>query len=338
MLFSNLKLAFMKKTLHYLLLAVCFSFVTHINALAQHIYPGDFIGDTTTFNFAKNDSLSHRMSFGTYAIDTTNMEIWEIGNTVKSFFTSDTTTIRGIMTDTTHSYPVNANSSFTLRIIPTGFNIYFSFWHKYQTAARHDGGIVEFSADGGITWQNMLGDCNGDSMFTERSILTDNFYGRNDTLLSGEPAFSGISSGWQLSKFQFFTTLPIRLSGGGPGCLNDTETLVRFRFKSDSIPDSLDGWIISSIKVELDLYSGVSTINKSQTLKVFPNPSIDGVFNFPALEDEGKYSMEIFNAVGDKVYTGSYKHDVNLSSHARGVYFYKVGNGIDYYSGTISDK
>ena len=180
-----------------------------------------------------------------------------------------------------------------------------------------------------------MGDCNGDSTYDPQSILTDNFYGRNDTLVSGEPAFSGTSSGWQISKFQFFAAMPERRTGGGPSCINGDEMLVRFRFKSDSTVDSMAGWIISSITIKQDYYSGIPTINKSQTLKVFPNPSIDGVFHFPALDNEEKYSMEIYNAMGNKIYTGNYLHDVDLSKYADGLYFYKVSNGAGYYRGQL---
>ncbi|HXS35279.1 MAG TPA: T9SS type A sorting domain-containing protein [Flavipsychrobacter sp.] len=332
----------MKKTLHYLLFVISFCSL-HFNAYAQSIFHGYEVMDTTVFNFNKIDSLNHYITSGgyyyypvTFIVDTTGMNLWEIGATVKPFF-ADSSPIKAIMTDTLHNYPINANSSFVLKLSPAGDNNIISFWHKYQTTAGHDGGIVEFSADNGVTWQNILGDCNGDSMFSTPTILTNNFYGKNDTLLSGEAAFSGTSGGWQLSQFQFFNFIPVRLSGSS-SCINDSEMLIRFRFKSDSIPDSLDGWIISKIELELDAYSGVPTISKPQSLKVFPNPSIDGIFHFPALDNEGKYSMEIFNAVGDKIYTGNYLRDVNLSNNARGIYFYKVGNGTQYYRGTISDE
>jgi len=108
--------------------------------------------DSFSFTFASNDPLHNYRGYtiDTSHSDSTNTALWEIGNTYKYFF-SDTDTVRGIMTDTLNEYPLNANSWFTIGFFQQS-NVIISFWHKYQTNAGKDGGIVEFSVDSGNTW------------------------------------------------------------------------------------------------------------------------------------------------------------------------------------------
>jgi len=291
--------------------------------------------DSFSFTFASNDSLHNYRGYiiDTSRNDSTNTALWEIGNTSKYFF-SDTDTVRGIMTDTINEYPVNANSWFTIKLFQqTG--VIVSFWHKYQTSAGHDGGIVEFSLDTGLTWQNMLGDCNVDSSFGNLpGVLTANFYGVYDTLLSGEQAFSGTSNGWIKSQFQFMPPPPEKLSGGQQSCFLHN-IIVRFRFKSDSIPDTLDGWIIGRINIEQDTYLGSVAKVKKSFLNIYPNPSFDASFDFPFLASEQNYRIEIINAMGARVLNLPYTHNINLRTFAKGLYFYKVSDGTEYYSGSL---
>jgi len=180
----------------------------------------------------------------------------------------------------------------------------------------------------------MLGDCYED-YWSNPGVLTNNFYGVNDTLSSGEQAFSGSSNGWIKSQFQFFGGDPEKLSGGQQGCFF-SDIIVRFRFKSDSIPDTLDGWLIGGINIEQDTYyaGSVSKVAKS-SLNIYPNPSSDGSFNFPTLAEAKNYRIEIMNAMGARVLNVPYTHNVNLNTLAKGLYFYRVSDGTEYYSGSL---
>ncbi len=326
----------MKKLLPLLFIFISIASLKN-NAIAQiGVIHGISPVDSFAFTFAANDSLHHNLGFGDLSIDTshldsTNTALWEIGNTSKYFF-SDTDTARGIMTDTLNEYPVNANSWFTIKYFQES-GVIISFWHKYQTSEGHDGGIVEFSIDSGLTWQNMLGDCNEDSSWGA-GVHTANFYGKYDTLLSGEQAFSGTSNGWIKSQFQFFPPPFVKPNGGQQPCYLGDIT-VRFRFKSDSIPDTLDGWIIGRINIEQDTYVGsVAKVTKS-SLNIYPNPSSDAGFNFPALDEEKKYRIEISNVLGARVLNVPYTHHINLSTLPKALYFYRVSDGTEYYSGQL---
>lgn len=308
---------------------------------AQHIIDG-YPMDSTSYTFEVGDSLTRRV-FDRYApcvitLDTTDTHLWQIGKTHKPFFTDSTDTTYAIMTDTANVYPINANDWFVLKMIHPPFNMIIDFWHKYQTTAGHDGGIVEFSIDSGTTWQNVLGNCHVDSTdFGSSGINTDNFYGKSDTLLTGEQAFSGISNGWQYSRIQFFTGLPIRKTGGGTSCSWISANIyLRFRFESDSVADSLDGWIIDNIKIEQDHYEGaVRSVARTLDSRIYPNPSTDGIFNFPPLDNEQNCNIEITNALGQSVISIPYCHKINLQNYPNGVYFYRITNGSEYYSGHL---
>lgn len=268
--------------------------------------------------------------------DTAGIPLWQIGRTHKSFFTTDTTAI-SMMTDTLHPYHTHANNWFVLKI-RNGMNIIVDFWHKYQTDSTHAGGIVEFSTDHGSTWQNVLGNCNIDGSMGQ-GILTDNFYSSHDTLHTGEPAFTGTSGGASLySRFQFFIGLPVKTASGTGCTLVSVDTFyTRFRFVSDTATDTLAGWDIDSIKIEADHYNGgaVALVNKGNMLHVFPNPSYDGSFIFPALVAENQFDIEVYNALGTRIKKMPYAHSLSLKGYPSGIYFYKVSDGTEYYSGQL---
>lgn len=344
----------MKQNLFFLVFIVSV-FVSNL-ATAQ-VQGGFPLLDSSTFTFTPGDSLmrignySNSGLFGMYVpdtihidtthADTTNTRLWQIGNTQKTFF-ADSTHATGIMTDTLNNYPVNANSWFTLKYLMSR-GIKVSFWHKYQTTAGHDGGMVEFSLDSGITWQNVLGDCNNDSAYTipyRAYVLTTNFYNNNDTLLTGEHAFSGISNGWVESQFQFYLLLIAYKTNRGLdsscGLTSSSMIQVRFRFKSDATPDSLNGWIIGKINIEEESYfESVPNIYKPANLKIYPNPSSDAIFNFPVLDMQQSYTIEILNNLGISIINTAYKNQINLSVYPKGLYFYRVTNGKEYYSGKL---
>ena len=226
----------MKKLL-FLVVFVVSVFCNRNDARGQ-IHYGISIIDTFTFTFGTTDSLSNffypigLIKIDTAHIDSNNTYLWQIGNTSKLFF-ADSGSVRGIMTDTISHYPINANSWFVLRSFPVSNEI-ISFRHKYQTQAGRDGGIVEFSIDSGQSWYDVLCNSNPDSMGDIFSVFTDNFYGTNDTLSSGERAFSGMSSGWIESKIQFHISVPQvkKLTGGNMSCslkVNSIIDIIPFR-------------------------------------------------------------------------------------------------------------
>ena len=313
----------MKRTLLYIFTFASLLFSV-LKAEAQ-VFDG-YPADSTTISFT--DTMSN------YIADTSTVPLWQIGHSYKTFFGVDSTGVTTIMTDTLNPYPVNSNNWFVMKI-PDYLNVIVDFWHKFQTDSGHDGGAVEFSVDSGMTWQNVKGDCNADGTGAWPGVLTDNFYSAIDTITSGEPSFSGIQNSLLHSRVQFFTALPERTTGGAGCSFWASSIYLRFRFVSDSVADSLAGWIIDSIEIEADNYPGlVRTVNKS-SLTVYPNPSADGTFNFPVLFDEELCRTVVYDAMGRQVVSMPYAHALDMDGYAKGVYIYKVSDGVNYYMGQL---
>ena len=240
----------------------------HISARAQNVIYGEIM-DNITIRFNEG-------SVANYFPDTSSSPLWQIGNTTKYFFSSAGSTI-GIMTDTLHPYPVNANNSFIITVSNVLTSI-ISVWHRYQTDSLHAGGIIEFSVDSGLTRQNVQGLCNRDSTSGSacNGTYTNNFYSPHDTLFSGEPGLTGVS-GNKYSRFEFY-----KFFACSSDCnFGSAAIYIRFRFISDATPDTLAGWMIDSIKIEHEAFESISKLSKLQSLKAFPNPSYDGAYTFP---------------------------------------------------------
>jgi hypothetical protein len=306
----------MEKLLLLFLLAPVF-------ANGQFSYDGPYF-DSTTFTFSTTDTLTHHLFiFGTstVTIDTSSTSLWQIGKTLKPVFSNGITSVRGIMTDTLHHYPANANGFFVLKI-SSAVNCIVDFWHKYQTDSLHAGGIVEFSTDS-ATWLNIAA-CPG--------IDTQNFYTPMDTLHSGQPAFTGTSNGEQLSRFQLMNCHALRTTA--TACFPDVgyglaPIYIRFRFVSDTTIDSLSGWMIDSIKiVYTGCGEGISNVASAKFLTIFPNPAT----TFLTISSANRITnIAISNLLGQEVYSHPYdspQAEVDVADLAAGIYLIRV-NGTE---------
>jgi hypothetical protein len=296
------------------------------SASAQIIYPNDYILDSTVFTFSKEDSLIHFLTNSSLCwncdtpaikIDTSLAVLWQIGNTLKPIFSNDTVAERGIMTDTLNPYPKNANDFFILKMDHSASNFIVDFWHKYEIDSFHAGGIIEFSTDTGATWMNIVR-CN------YVNALTQNFYSQTDTIFSGEPAFTGISKGEQLSRFQFINCEAFRTTVTNCGTISATyqnSVFFRFRFVSDSTNDSLSGWMIDSIKIENPGCIGaVAEVSQQQSQPIFPNPAND---ELTIQNDMYPCSVSIINIMGQTIktlQTNKQQETINVSNIPPGVY------------------
>lgn len=293
------------------------------------IYPGDGTIGSATFTFADGDSLSKTINstggVGNVMIDTSLCTLWQIGSTVK-MFSIDTVPAKGIMTDTLHPYPANANDFFVLHM-DKPVNAIVNIWHRYNTDSLHAGGIVEFSTDSGATWVNIV-ECLG--------IRQENFYGITDTLLTGEPAFTGNSNGQRLSRFQFWPMIPIRTSStlcSIPAHYWSMRMDVRFRFKSDTTIDTLAGWKIDSIRIDIPHFtSKVKSVDEIAELQVYPDPVTS---NLTISATEQINYIVITNLLGQTVYTGNCKGnttDIDVSNLTNGLYFIRVLGANNYHA------
>jgi hypothetical protein len=106
---------------------------------------------------------------------------------------------------------------------------------------------------------------------------------------------------------------------------------------SDTTADTLAGWEIDSIKIENDNYGGggVRELAHPQALKVFPNPSYTGVFYFPELINDNDRRIQVYDAIGRRILEMPYPHKLDMGQYPKGLYFYKVSDGTEYYCGQL---
>jgi hypothetical protein len=112
---------------------------------------------------------------------------------------------------------------------------------------------------------------------------------------------------------------------------------VRFRFVSDSVPDSMAGWFIDSIRVKIHPggIGAVSDVSAYNQLAVSPNPSFSGIFTFPVLQQQEQLTITVTDVLGRVVLSKHYTQHVDLSNQPVGMYFYYVTDVRHYYTGKL---
>lgn len=251
-------------------------------------------------------------------IDNDSTNIWQIGVPQKMIFDSAATFPNAILTDTINYYPTNNTSSFQFTIIPwTNWGILAIQWkQKLDMDEGLDGGKIEFSVDSGATWQNA---------FNNPHVY--NFYGfqlaNYDTLPNGDFVFSGTDSIWRDIWLCYdMTWLSINKS-----------ITVRFTFTSDSIDNSMEGWMIDNMLAHITTIHTVSEVKSEKYLNVYPNPSSDIIYietqkiqDFHIIEQ-----MVLVNALGqivDEWKNIPTKFFINSRKYSNGLYYLKVKTNI----------
>jgi extracellular elastinolytic metalloproteinase len=163
--------------------------------------------------------------------------------------------------------------------------IEIAFYHRYQTQGNFDGGVVEYSFNGGSTWTD-----------AGRDFIENGYPGsisnNSGTAIAGQRAFSGTSD-IQFDTSGFIQSI-IALSPGD----NDSLSL-RFRFVTNASTGGggINGWYIDNILIKQ--YSGLT--NQTRV-------TIDGTF-----EDSSYYSVQTEIFPGDMLYV-----DQSASGHSNG--------------------
>ena len=259
-------------------------------------------------------------------LDTSSSNIWQIGRPQKIIFDSAATLPNAIVTDTIHNYPANNISRFTTKTYNQ-----FIFWgvlafrwkQKLDMDTAHAGGIVEFSIDSGTTWQNAF-----------NNPYVYNFYGflpaNMDTLNTGEFAFSGTDSSWR----DIWLCFDLSWLSFSPDTLR-----FRFTFKSDSLSNDKEGWVIDNMMAHHTMIHTVKETEQKNYLNVYPNPATNRVHiqaqkitEFHIIE-----KMELVDPLGrviDKWTNIPTKFWFDTDKYNDGMYFLKVKTNIQ--SETIS--
>lgn len=250
----------------------------------------------------------------------TASNIWQIGKPHKTIFNMAATEPNAIVTDTLNKYPSNNTSSFTFHVDLSNFfgNIIATRWKQKLDMDKHnDGGIVEFSIDNGVTWQN-----------TFNNPIIHNFYGYNydnkDTLSSGQYAFSGTDSTWRDIWFCVYRF------GNSPSSID-----YRFTFKSDGINNQKEGWMIDNLFVTQTMMHIVKENEKSKYLTVYPTAT-QGTVNIEASKIQDNHVIESVRLFGiDGRMVEEFKPDpsnfsINISHLPNGIYYLMVNTNLQH--------
>ncbi len=189
-------------------------------------------------------------------LDTTISGIWQIGPPQKIIFESASTVPNVLITDTVNTYPDSLNSSAWF-MLPENMlyagAIAIQWNQKLDLDTNMDGGLIEFSSDSGLTWENAFYNSN-----------VYNFYGwdipNEGALPAGDPCFTGTDSTWKniwlCFSYDYLQTI--------------NSLSIRFRIVSDSVETNQEGWMIDNLMVQETWFHPVAEQSKPSNFKVYP--------------------------------------------------------------------
>lgn len=239
------------------------------------------------------DSCDFDSSCSMIVIDSSAGNIWQIATPAKPFFDTASSPPNAILTDSVNPYATNNNSTFEWHVANgTGLSLVVEFKHKLQTDSAVDGGYIEVSYDHGTSWKNVITE---DTATNIAEFNMENMYGHTDYLANGEAGFSGTigdTSTWVTTKLQWIWAWPVKKAW--------VDTLyLRFHFYSDSVQDSLDGWMIDDlVESYTELGGSIDEGIGKIPMKVFPNPAQEIAiveFENPRREE---LELQIFDYMG----------------------------------------
>ncbi len=214
-------------------------------------------------------------------------KFWHYGTPSKSILNGAYSGSKAWITQASGTYKPLANSYlYTPPLFIEGQSCYkFSFWHWYETEYNFDGGNVEFSLDGGTSWQ-VLGSAQDTTWYNTPYV---------QALDAIHPGFSGSSGSWIYSYKDFKV-------------FSDAYVQFRFRFGSTATMQD-EGWMIDDLCLErISLWCNQvgSQELKSQTgsIKLFPNPASKALhLKFERISNpSAPLSIQIINSIGAVVY------------------------------------
>lgn len=199
-------------------------------------------------------------------------------------------------TNLTGNYGVREQSALIspVFVIEPDTSYELSFMHNFDTEQFHDGGNIELSLDGGLTW-TVLGFAN------EQNWYNTEFVTSLDII---KPGWTNVSNGWDSASYVFrFDTAADRV-------------VIRYRFESDYAIQS-KGWAVDNFCLKMSskphqFVVGDEEFNPSPNSFVgtlSPNPTSD-VTNLPIFVAQAKsIHVNVVNVIGQEVYNSKYNLD-----------------------------
>jgi hypothetical protein len=235
--------------------------------------------------------------------------LWVRGESQKTILTHNG---KVMITDSVYTYPNGSNASFEIhwpawQQYP--FSLILGFHHSMDSDSLLDGGIIEVSRDYGLSWTNVIEDQ------TNMLFLSNELYTNTDTLFTGEKGFSGTFVD-RFTEIEWVWMFPIKDI--------PTDTMYyRFRFISDTMDNTKEGWMISDITFSYaDLGSGIEEVSLFD-FSFAPNPSNGQI----QLNSSFDIQKAIVSDVNGHVFTlelDETKKVLNNSGLSKGIYFLQL--------------
>ena len=232
---------------------------------------------------------------------------WQVGKPHKTVFTSGYYGSRSMVTDTTHPYTSIDTSVFYVKAprllsppLPMPFLCGIQFYYQLDLDSACLAGI-DFSADSGHTWKNVLTDATGYFSWP----------------LGSAPDMHHSTTGWQNFSVGFFGFVSTTTDSG----------IFRFTFVSDSNVSGKDGWIIDGMQFQYYAEGVATTTEANNTVSIFPNPAGSTI---TIKSTEAINTVAVTDAVGRVMYTGSQATgnvNLNLAGYPAGLYLVSI-NGV----------
>lgn len=248
----------------------------------------------------------------TIEYDTSSSNIWQRGMPQKAIFNLAATTPNALTTDTLKNYPENNESIFSFTITDNwSFGIYALQWQQKLDidTLGNDYAKLEFSIDGGNTWENPFDNPN-----------VYNFYGFDANNIGvddqGDSVFIGTDTNWR--------NIWICFSNSFIG-----ELRMKYTFHSDSIPSPHEGWMVDNFISDITYIHTVKEIEQVEYVKVSPNPTQDRVHIQVKPENEYQIieKMSLIDSNGKVLKIWEHipiKYFIELKEYPKGVYFLDI--------------
>jgi hypothetical protein len=194
-----------------------------------------------------------------FAAVSTASESWELGTPVAPFITGTHSGANAWEIDLDAQYQNNSNEYLYTPFFDFSniSNVELRFWQWYHTENFYDGGRVEYSTDGGISW-TILG--------IPFDPLATSWYNQSYLQSSGLPGWCGTGGGYFQSKYNLamFDNYP-------------TPVQFRYVFTSDNSSfSSVDGWAIDDFELFVPIDAATNTITFGNTSPL-PMPGTNNV-------------------------------------------------------------
>ncbi len=222
------------------------------------------------------------------------------------------------MTDLKKNYREGDRSSLytPIFIIDSNQTYVMDFWHWMQSEPLHDGGNIEFTEDGGLTWQHIGWAIQGKPWYNTQFV---------SALDQIKPGWSGDTEGWINS------TLSMNFGAS-------TKIIFRIRFGSDQdIEDK--GWAIDDFcffktnsGAEYYFGEGENVLPEEEVIGLpTPNPASDQTQISAVFPSPTDVELRVVNTIGQLIEErsvnlteGTHRFDFDTRSWRSGVYFVNI--------------